>query len=94
MAADRDTDFSLTSAAMNDHQKVFNVIKTECEKQKHISQITCFEHIAVHAGIAPDKLPSYLDHLQDIGLIKYSATDRYIYLTTFGRKQRKFEARN
>jgi hypothetical protein len=72
---------------MNNFNKVFSVIKNQCEKQKSLAEISSFETVAKEAGVSMDRLPVYLNHLQDIGLIKYSVTDKYIYLTSLGQKQ-------
>ncbi|MCD6013769.1 MAG: hypothetical protein K0Q79_3631 [Flavipsychrobacter sp.] len=72
---------------MNRFNEVFLAIKKQCFKQRHIAEIDCFEKVAKEAKIPLDKLHTYLKHLQDIGVIKYSVNDKYIYLTTFGRKQ-------
>jgi len=72
---------------MNNFNKVFSVIKKQCETQKSMAEINSFETVAKEAGIPLDKLPQYLTHLQDIGLIKFSLKEKYIHLTSFGRKQ-------
>jgi hypothetical protein len=72
---------------MNKFNSVFTAIKAECEKQKGLAEIHCFEKIALNAGVSILKLPDYLEHLQDSGLIRYSTAEKYIYLTVFGRKQ-------
>jgi predicted transcriptional regulator len=72
---------------MNDFNRVFMVIKKHCEKQKLIAEVNSLEVIAKDTKIPVDKLPLYLDYLQEAGLIKYSLTEKYIHLTTFGKKQ-------
>jgi len=73
---------------MNSFNAVFMAIKNHCAGQKHIAEIDCFEQIAKEADIPLTRLPLYLDHLQNIGVIKYSLKEKYIYLTTFGMKQK------
>jgi hypothetical protein len=72
---------------MSSFNKVFSVIKRHCEKQKLLAEIRGFAAIAKEANVPIDKLPVYLDHLQDMGLIKYSVSEQYIYLTSLGKKQ-------
>jgi hypothetical protein len=72
---------------MNNFNKVFLVVKRECEKQKHIAEITSIDLIAKETSIPVHKLSQYLDHLQQIGVIRYSIADKYIHLTTLGRKK-------
>jgi len=77
---------------MNNFNKVFLVVKKHCEKQKKLAEVNCFITIAKEAEIPVGNLEVYLKHLQDIGLIKFSMTDKYdkyIYLTSFGKKQEK-----
>jgi len=77
---------------MNNFNKVFLSIKKQCGKQKNLAEINNFDAIAKEAGVPADKLPLYLNHLQDIGLIKYSLADKFIYLTAFGKKLEKITA--
>lgn len=77
-------------STMTNYNKLFNAIKTECEGQRSFAEISNFENIAKQAGLPLDKLPVYLNHLQDMGLIKYSIADRYIHLTSAGHKQQEF----
>ncbi len=74
---------------MNTYNEVFMAVKRHCTQQKLIAEIDCFELIAKETGVPLSKLPSYLNHLQNIGMIKYSMEDRYIHLTTFGMKHDK-----
>lgn len=77
---------------MNRFNAVFQSIKKECAKQKNVSEISNFEQVALSAGIPLAELDYYLNHLQDVGLIKYSRTDKFLYLTLFGKKQEKIGA--
>jgi hypothetical protein len=72
---------------VSNFNKVFLAIKNRCESQKRLAEISCFEAVAEDAGVPINKLPMYLSHLQDIGLIKYSIREKYIYLTALGKKQ-------
>lgn len=73
---------------MNYFNEVFLAIKKHCAKQKYIAEIDCFDKIAKETNIPLNRLPEYLDHLQNIGVIKYSLKDKHIHLTTFGEKQK------
>ena len=64
---------------------VFQVIKQLCCKQVRLAEISNFGSLANKAGIMQRRLYVYLDQLQDMGLIRYSDADRYIYLTEKGR---------
>ncbi|MCD6013301.1 MAG: hypothetical protein K0Q79_3163 [Flavipsychrobacter sp.] len=75
----------------NNFDNVFAIIKQECEKQKSFAEISCFDRVALAAGIPLHKLPLYLSHLQDTGLIKYSMKEKYIYLTSLGHKRKVME---
>ena len=77
---------------MNNFNTVFLAVKRRCQKQQKIAEISCFEDIASDAKVPLAKLPLYLNHLQEIGLIKFSIADKYIYLTAFGNKQEKLVA--
>lgn len=72
---------------MSNFNKVFLVVKRRCAAQKKLAEINCFSTIAVEAGVAENKLPLYLGHLQEMGLIKYSVADNYIHLTAKGNNQ-------
>jgi len=72
---------------MNNFNKVFLVIKKKCTAQQRFAEISCCPTIAKEAGVSNDRLPSYLAHLQDMGLIKYSIADNYIHLTAKGHKE-------
>ena len=72
---------------MNNFNKVFLVVKSQCEKQKSFAELSNFDIIAKEANVPLDKLPVYLSHLQEIGLIKFSMTEKYIHLTSFGKRQ-------
>ena len=72
---------------MSNFNKVFLVVKKKCTEQKNFAEINCFPTIAKEAGVPKDKLSLYLNHLQEIGLIKYSMDENYIYLTAQGHKQ-------
>ena len=74
---------------MNNFNTVFLVVKKHCREQKKFAATNCFEIIAEEANVPLDKLPIYLDHLQGIGLIKYSMSEKFIYLTSFGKKHEK-----
>jgi len=74
---------------MNNFDKVFTVIKSQCARQTKFAEISNFEALAGEAGVDVTKLGLYLDHLQRICLIKYSIADKYIYLTPLGKKQDK-----
>jgi predicted transcriptional regulator len=71
---------------MNNFNKVFLVIKKHCQDQKRIAEIDCFEAIAREANVPMSRLPLYLHHLQEAGLIKYSIAQKYIHLTLFGKQ--------
>ncbi|MCW3124315.1 MAG: hypothetical protein JWQ38_3807 [Flavipsychrobacter sp.] len=73
---------------MNNLDKVFSALKKQCERQKTFAELNNFDLVAKEAGISVDKLPAYLKHLQDIGLIKYSIEDNYIYLTRQGHERK------
>ena len=74
---------------MSNFNAVFLAIKKHCEKQLRFAEIHSFETIAKEANVPLSMLGIYLNHLQGIGLIKYSmvATDKYIFLTSLGKKQ-------
>jgi hypothetical protein len=72
---------------VSNFNKVFLVVKKRCLSQKHIAEISCFEAIAKETDIPVYKLPVYLSHLQDLGILKYSLEEKYIRLTSFGAKQ-------
>ena len=74
---------------MSNFNNVFTAIKGQCGKQISFAEISCFETIAKEADVPISKLPLYLNHLQDVGLIKYSIMDKFIHLTPFGRTQEK-----
>jgi len=74
---------------MNNFNKVFLAIKKHCEKQKLLAEINSLEAIAEEVNIPVSKLGLYLDYLQGLGLIKYSISENYIYLTSFGKTQEK-----
>ena len=72
---------------MNNFNNVFLAVKSQCEKQKRFAEVGSFEAIAKEANVPIGKLETYFKHLQDIGLIRYSMTERYVHLTSFGSKQ-------
>jgi hypothetical protein len=74
---------------MSVFNRVFLVVKRHCGKQKNFAELHSFEDIARDANVPLNKLKKYLDHLQELGLIKYSmaASDQYIYLTSLGKTQ-------
>jgi predicted transcriptional regulator len=78
--------FIIDRAFMNNFNKVFMVVRDQCQKQKKLAEVSCFEVIAKEASVPLNKLGIYLNHLQDMGLIKYSMADKYVYLTSFGKK--------
>jgi hypothetical protein len=77
---------------MSEFNRLFIVIKANCERQKSLAEISCFGKIANESGIPVEKLNFYLDKLQQLGLIRYSIPDQYIYLTAFGKKQKQLSA--
>jgi len=74
---------------MNNFNKVFLAVRKHIEKQKLLAEINSLDTIAKEVNIPLDKLPIYLDYLQDLGLIKYSLEEKYIHLTEFGKKQER-----
>ena len=74
---------------MNNFNAVFTAIKTEAAKQKGFAELNCFETIAKMANVSLHKLPTYLEHLQYLGLIRYSLDEKYIHLTATGNKLEK-----
>ena len=74
---------------MNDFNTVFLAVKKHIEKQKLLAEVNCLEIIAKDANVPIGKLPVYLDYLQEAGLIKYSMSEKFIYLTSFGKKTEK-----
>ncbi|MCD6013342.1 MAG: hypothetical protein K0Q79_3204 [Flavipsychrobacter sp.] len=55
-------------------------------KTKVVRRDILFRPHSPESRCAAHKLPLYLSHLQDIGLIKYSMKDKFIYLTALGHK--------
>jgi len=74
---------------MDDFDRVFFAVKKECGKQTKFAEVYSLEIIAKESKIPLNKLPLYLHHLQELGLIKYSVNDNYIYLTALGKKKEK-----
>jgi len=70
---------------MSNFDNVFAAIKAECAKQQKFAELSCFDLIAARAGVPETKLSLYLGHLQQVGLIRYSLADKYIYLTALGK---------
>ena len=79
---------------MNTFNKVFLAIKEESGKMDKLTEINCVEEIAIKAGVPLADIGLYLSHLQEMGLIKFSIKDSYIYLTSFGRKHDTLEKDN
>jgi hypothetical protein len=74
---------------MNNFNRVFLAVKSQCGTQKRFAEVSNFEAIAKEANVPVGGLETYFKHLQDLGLIKYSMKERYVHLTTFGNKQEK-----
>jgi hypothetical protein len=72
---------------MDSFDRVFFVVKKECEKQKKFAEVYPLDIIAKDCDIPLTKLGLYLGHLQDLGLLKYSIADKYVYLTSLGKKR-------
>lgn len=70
---------------MKNYEKVLLVIKMECENQKQLAEVDCFDDIAKKAEIPRQKLPVILNELQGKGFIKYSFKEKFVYLTKEGR---------
>ena len=73
---------------MSNFNAVFLAVKKQCENQKNFAEVHSFEAIAKDAKVPLDKLEIYLNHLQDMELIKFSMEEKYIHLTAFGKKQK------
>ena len=75
---------------MNKFNEVFLAVKS-CLKNNEKND-GCFDTVAKLADVPPEKLEFYLNTLQDLSLIKYSAKDKTIKLTTFGKMQERLFA--
>jgi predicted transcriptional regulator len=73
----------------NNFNEVFLAVKSQCEKQKQFAEVSNFDAIAKQADVPLHSLEMYFKHLHDIGLVRYSMEEKYVYLTTLGRRQAK-----
>jgi len=78
---------------MSKFEKAFLIIKRLSARQTKIAEISNFDVIAKELDVPVGRLGLYLDHLQEIGLIRYSAAEQYIYLTEKGRKTESVEVK-
>ncbi len=74
---------------MNDHgisifEQIYAAIKEHCSDESWKKD--CFQIVSKAVNIPLEALETYLDLLKDIGLITYSMTEKYIYLTNDGNK--------
>lgn len=76
----------LKNEIMKTIEKVLLAIKMECDRQKKLAEISCFDKIADRAQVSRHSLSIYLEELQERGYIKYSLTDKFIYLTRQGNE--------
>jgi hypothetical protein len=74
---------------MNNFNNIFLAIKKHCDKDGVLKAPDCFETIAKEVGVPVAKIDFFLNTLQELQLIKYSVSDHYIKLTSFGRKQER-----
>jgi predicted transcriptional regulator len=76
---------------MNNFNKIFLLVRKSYDKQadkQKGAKVNCFDGVVKEANIPLDQLSTYLEYLQQSGLIKYSLQDKSIYLTSFGKKQK------
>lgn len=76
----------------DEHDRVFLAIKEECQKQKQLMEIHSFAAIAKKAQVKPNALDTHLNNLQNLGFIRYSIPENYIYLTAMGLKHDRLPA--
>lgn len=78
--------FGLMNKGMKCAEKVLLAISMECSRQRKLAEINCFDKIADKAQVPRQKLDIYLSELEEKGYIKYSLSERFIYITREGRK--------
>jgi len=79
-----------TNILLTNLNKVFLTIKKHCQDVDALEQQDCIEHLANEADISKQLIIVYLDILQHMKLINYSAKEKeYISLTPLGKETNK-----
>ena len=80
---------------MNSFNTVFSAVKKRCCTAGINEDVNYFEHLAGETNMPVRRLHFYLHALQDLGLITYSDTGRFIQITASGRqRQEAFDVRS
>jgi len=78
--------FANTDILLTNLNKVFLTIKKHCQDVDAYDRQDCIEYLANEAGLSRQLIIVYLDILQHMKLISYSANEKeYILLTPLGK---------
>jgi Mn-dependent DtxR family transcriptional regulator len=75
---------------MNNYNKVFRVIKKQCQADDPTNKTVCFEAISDELHMRPEGIEFYIHSLSEIGLVSYSQEEKTVSLTSAGKKESGF----